>query len=441
MPIFESEAVTRQDLEKMRRQNDCAVCGARLNTYLAGDGRAFIACWDYLRTQHEGIIRPASEYEKHGADALTIEKRREIMTNEYGDKANTALAKLPTSGALTQPQAMTILKLVYPDVPETEIIRTAILCRDFGLHPLMKEVYIIGFKNAKTGKTDYSTVIGIAANRKMAAAKKGAFSFLDDTPRAASKQEVVKQFGENSEEERDNLVSICKLRGEKGNEATGFGLWPKDKAPYGTDKGNTQRNMANIRAERQALDRLPGEALPTREYDVIDEAYAEVPETTRVIAETGEIIEGEATEVEDSPKEHWCEEHNCAFEKKKSRYGTFYAHKIEGGWCNENKKKEQTPKAETHIPESVNVLPSDEPSPEPEPGPTPKGFVDIDWFKESLQTLQATELKAWTDSNLLSYMKTTYKTEAKTVLEAVAGLDKGQSAHFVQRIEETLSML
>ncbi|GAI51454.1 unnamed protein product, partial [marine sediment metagenome] len=121
---------------------------------------------------------------------------------------------------------MDILKLVYPDVPEDQIIRTAILCRDFGLHPLMKEVYIIGYKNKTTGKTDYSSVIGIGANRKMAADKKGAYSFVDLSPRAATKEEIIQQFGPNSEEERDNLISICKLKGEKGNEAVGFGLWP-----------------------------------------------------------------------------------------------------------------------------------------------------------------------------------------------------------------------
>ncbi|GAJ09628.1 unnamed protein product, partial [marine sediment metagenome] len=240
------------------------------------------------------------------------------MVQEHGEEKTSALAKLPMTGALTEPQAMHILKLVYPDVPEDQIVRTAILCRDFGLHPLMKEVYIIGFKNKKTGKTDFSTVLGIGATRKMAADKKGAYSFLDISPRAASEEEIVKQYGQNSEEARNNLISICKLKGEKGNEAVGFGLWPKDDTPHGTNKGNTKRNMANIRSERQAVDRLPGEAIPLRELEVIDEAYTEVPDIGKVATKTGEIIEAVAEEVKDTPKEHWCEEHNCAFELKTS---------------------------------------------------------------------------------------------------------------------------
>ena len=269
------------------------------------------------------------------------------MDKDHGPEATTALekAQLPMTGALTQPQAMHILQLVYPNVPKSQIIRTAILCRDFNLHPLMKEVYILGFKN-KAGGTDYSTVIGITASRKMAADKKGAYSFVDLSPRAASKAEIAKQFGENSEEERNNLVSICMLKGERGNEAVGYGLWPKDKNPYGTDKGNTGRNMANIRAERQGLDRLPGEALPLRQLEVIDDAYVEVPNVGKVIESTGEIIESKATEVpgqsDDTTvaKEHWCEEHGCSYQKKVRGTSVFYSHKLDDGWCNEKKKAE-----------------------------------------------------------------------------------------------------
>jgi len=293
------------------------------------------------------------------------------LEKEQGREASRALATIPKQGQLTQPQAEHILSLVYPGVPKDEIIRCAILCRDFGLHPLMKEVYIIGFKN-KSGGVDYTTVIGISASRKMAADRKGAYSFLDGTPRAATPEEIIKQYGKNSDEERNNLISICVLRGERGNEATGFGLWPKEKVPYGTDKGNTGRNMANIRSERPAYSRLPGAALPP--IEVIDEAYAEVPDIGRVNTSTGEIIEGEARalEPEDAPslahqpKEHWCSEHNCAFELKKSRYGSFYAHKKpEGGWCNEKKK------AEASKGEAVAIATEqDEPEPGPERDPT-----------------------------------------------------------------------
>jgi len=77
----------------------------------------------------------------------------------------------------------------------------------------------------------------------------------------------------------------------------------------------------------------------------------------------------------------------------------------------------------------------------PEPIKETKGFIDIVWLKKQLKTLQAKKLKAWSESNLLSYMKTAYKVEGKTVLEAVAKLDKGAAAHFKKRVEETLQMI
>lgn len=358
MPYY-LESDDREELKKLLKYQVCAECGSKLGAfYDIQKHLPYLQC--RVNPEHEGIEREASRYEKEGLASLTIKRRNEIMENEYGKDKTTALARLPTTGALTQSQAMHILKLVYPDVPEDQIIRTAILCRDFGLHPLMKEVYIIGFKNNKTGRTDYSTVIGITASRKMAADKKGAYSFIDRSPRAATSEEIIKQYGKGSEEERDNLISICILKGQQGNEAMGFGLWPKDKEPYGMDKGNTKRNMANIRSERQAIDRLPGEKLPPLE--AIDEAYAELPDVGKVDIKTGEIIDSEAIELETEPqpKQHWCEEHGCAFELKTSRFGKFYAHKLlNGKWCNE-KKKEAVPEP---APEDVPSDESREPSP------------------------------------------------------------------------------
>ena len=289
VPVYESEELTREKLEKLRRKNVCAVCGGWLNTFLGEGGVAFIACHDWLRTRHDGIKKEARIFEPN------IPTRRKAMVKEYGEEKTTTLAKLPISGALTQPQAMHILKLVYPDVPENEIIRTAIFCRDFGLHPLAKEVYLIPFK----GK--HVMVVGIPASRKMAHNLKGEFSFLDDTPRAATSEEIDKQFGKDSEEAKLNVISVTKLQGEGGNLAIGFGLYPKSENPYGMDKGNTKRNMANIRSERQAMDRLPGKPLP--QVEVIDEAYAEVPDIEgKVVIKTGEIIEGEGKVIEPEPE-------------------------------------------------------------------------------------------------------------------------------------------
>ena len=282
------------------------------------------------------------------------------MEQEHGEVRTKALLKLPTTGALTQNQAMHILKLVYPKAPEDEIIRCALLCRDFGLHPLMKEVYLIPFKD-KAGNDNYVTVLGISATRKLVA-QRGSYSYLDNTPRIMTEQEQRNIFGEV---DAINIRAITKLKTREGLEAQGYGSWPKNKEPLGVDKGNSKANMAFIRSERNAFGRLFTDAIP-QGVEVIDEAYVDAPDVGKIIDSTGEIIEQEAAAPASETKEHWCEEHNCAFEMKTSRFGTFYAHKITGSnkWCNEAKKKAAAPKAQPHIPKSVGDLPSDEPGAE-----------------------------------------------------------------------------
>jgi len=277
------EDQSNENLKKIRQNNVCAECGRQLSLYLdTFDGRTYVACSGQV---HKGIAR---EYKPPREDYESKIRREMELEKKTGQGASTALATIPRQGQLTQPQAMHILKLVYPDVPDNEIIRTAIFCRDFGLHPLAKEVYLIPFK----GK--HVMVVGIPASRKMAHNLKGEFSFLEDTPRAATEKEIERQFGKDSDEAKANVISVTKLQGEGGNLAIGFGLYSKDENPYGMDKGNTKRNMANIRSERQAMDRLPGKPIP--QVEVIDAAYAEVPNVDQI---TGEIIEGEGTVIEE----------------------------------------------------------------------------------------------------------------------------------------------
>lgn len=430
-----------EDLKRIRRTNVCAECGRQLYIYLDYKTKqTYIAC---PTAGHEGITR---EYRPQAVDYQSNIRRLVMAEQEHGTGTATELAKLPTSGALNQPEAMHILKLVYPDVPDSEIIRCAILCRDFGLHPLMKEVYIIGFNNKQGGK-DYATVIGINASRKMAANAKGAFSFMDDTPRAATQEEIVKQFGQNSEEEKLNIISICKLQGEKGNTASGFGLYPKASTPYGMDKGNTKRNMANIRAERQAEARLPGGALP--QVEVIDEAYVTVPDVGKVDKGTGEIVNGELVEpaeqaassepTEDAMADYGtCPIHDVALVAGKGNFPAYCPTRIDGTgrmkgktvWCKGKAPVATAAQAADKLWETEEGAPPVEQS---------KSFIDEGWLKESLASLQ--HIKAWSESNLLSYMATTYQVEGESVLEAAAKLEKGAATHFEQRIQDALALL
>lgn len=268
------------------RKNVCDECGGNLSLRYDFDShRIMVVCNTDLR--HDGIAR---EYKQPlQLEEMNILTRRKEMAEEHGEKKTTALTKtgLPLSGTLTKSQAMEILKLVYPDVPEPEIIRTAMLCRDFGLHPLMKEVYIIPF--GKGDSKTWSTVLGINATRKMMA-RMGSFSYTDDTPRVMTEDEQKLIYGEVH---TDRINAITKLETKSGLKAQGYGNYLLKDTPYGMDKGNTKANMAFIRSERQAFSRLFPDAVP-QELEVVDEAYVE--SVGSVNQKTGEIIEAQVVE-------------------------------------------------------------------------------------------------------------------------------------------------
>ena len=135
------EDQSKESLEKVRRTHVCLVCGRPLSEYLdRKQKKVYIAC---SGQQHEGIARP---YTSPREDYQTNIRREHKMEQEHGKGTAVALKGIPKQGQLTQPEAETILSLVYPGVPRDEIIRCAILCRDFGLHPLLKEVYLIPFQ-------------------------------------------------------------------------------------------------------------------------------------------------------------------------------------------------------------------------------------------------------------------------------------------------------
>ena len=365
------EDQSKENLEKIRRDNVCSVCGRQVMIFfnIIG-GEKYIACSGGV---HQGITReykpPIEDYESN--------IRREIkLDKEHGRETSTALASIPKQGQLTQTQATTVLNLIYPKATAIEIERCAIFCRDFGLHPLANEVYLIPFKGKNV------MVVGIAANRKMAHALKGDFSFLDDTPRAATEEEIIKQYGKDSEEARDNIISVTKIEGVGGNKAIGFGLYSKKESPYGMDKGNTRRNMANIRSERQGIDRLPGKAMP--QVEVVDAKYTVLPDIGNVDTETGEITEEKPVE------------------------GEFSEVTAESGHSEAG------------------------PEPTPEPDPPPTGRIDMPWLIDSVNTLK------W---DILAYLKETYKVEATGNLgDVVDRLSDKQIKELSKEVQERLDM-
>ena len=166
---------------------------------------------------------------------------------------------------ITKEQAAYLLHSIWPKAPETEVIKAAILCKQYGLNPLMRQVYLIEF-----GK-DWAIVLGIKATRQIAqqALKKRdiRYSYFDG-PRVMSEEEQKKIRGKV---ETAKIWAVTYLKDNYGNVYPGYGFWPADKTPYGSDKGNDALNMAFIRAERNALDKLaPGE-LP--DIETADDTY------------------------------------------------------------------------------------------------------------------------------------------------------------------------
>ena len=133
-------------------------------------------------------------------------------------------------------------------------------------------------------------MLGIQATR-LIASRQGRFSYTDGTPRLMTQEEKLAIFDDPM---ADRFCAIVKLIDEHKMEAVGYGVYLKSDKPKGMEKVNTPQNMAFIRAERQALDRLrPGE-MP-QDVGVVDAEY-EVLDT-----DTGEITESPAEFVEVSP--------------------------------------------------------------------------------------------------------------------------------------------
>jgi len=266
--------------EKWAKTHACALCGGELTVAWGG---AFGYSEYVLRcgvdASHEGIVKRASkrkeDYQRMvnmGAtpedieDTLHIEQeKKERMTEEHGEKVVTALDQYRGITSLSEKQATTVLTTIWRDAPPAEIKRAAMLCATYGLNPLNKHVYLIKYKGKE--RVTWATVMGIGATR-LIASRRGPVNYVDG-PRVMTEEEQRNTFGEVA---KDELLVIVVVADENGNRAPGYGSWPRATAVKGADKGNSQFNMASIRAERKALERLrPGE-MP-QAVEVVDEAY------------------------------------------------------------------------------------------------------------------------------------------------------------------------
>ena len=79
--------------------------------------------------------------------------------------------------------------------------------------------------------------------------------------------------------------------------------------------------------------------------------------------------------------------------------------------------------------------------PKVEPEPSQESNIDLDWLRKAVKTLQDAGEKAYSDENLLSYMKVSYKVEGTDIYDIASTLKEGQVSHFTQMIQRGLDKL
>ena len=300
--MYFPEDQSKENLSKIRRESVCAECGRQLSEYLDRKAhKVYIACSGQI---HEGITR---EYKPPVEDYQSKIRREHEMVEEgvtTAKETNALVAQgIPMTGIITKDQATAILQTVWKDAPPLEVYKAAMLCQDFGLHPLMKHVYLIPYNKGKPNAT-WATVLGIGATR-LIMSRLGSFGYTDDTPRIMSEEEQVRIFGKV---DNQNIVAITKLRTKDGLTANGYGKYPKTGGSMiGEDKGNSRENQAFIRSERNAFGRLfPDANMPKAEIEVVDEQYLPTP-SGLVETATGVKEEGEQEPIEAKFREFYPE--------------------------------------------------------------------------------------------------------------------------------------
>ena len=386
--------VPYETLKKMQDTHEC-MCGARLSVAWGG-------MWGYkgyvlrcsANAEHSEFVRPFETSMANNPDmpGWRLSKyRRRQLEQQIGDKNAAAVMKYQGIMTLSQKDATDIIATIWPraikEAP-AEVKRAMLICVQYRLNPLMKHLYLLPFKDKEESKKqgkeifNWAVALGISANRLLAR-RQGPYSYFDNTPRIMTDDEQKIIFGKV---DKHKLWAITKIKDKEGNEAQGYGWWPKKDDGtadvYGADKGNTPEGMAMIRSERQALDRLRPDSMPANVM-VVDEKY--MPEGSRVI-DAEKIAPGE------SPKTI-----------------------TEGKQVIVEQSTEEKHDTEEH----------------------PSGGVDKDWLKETLKAIK------WSDETTKSWIAANLKVDATgdLIKDVLPRLNKEQAQRFTNEIQNKASQL
>jgi hypothetical protein len=192
-----------------------------------------------------------------------------------------------TPGVLSQKQAAYILKTIWKDAPDIEVVKASLICQQYQLNPLMKMIFLVKYDRKKWNPQtkqrekigeDWVTQLALKATRQIA--RRGhKFGYIDG-PRVMTEQEQKDILGAV---EPEKIWAITKIKDSDGFVYPGYGCWDRTDEAYGSDKGNTKQNMAFGRSERNAIDKMaPGE-LPDAE--VVDDQYSPISDVPAAITE------------------------------------------------------------------------------------------------------------------------------------------------------------
>jgi len=296
MPITEKE-MTYEEMKAViaNPQNKCQDCGGGLSIAWGGShgyDTHILRCLTDIT--HAGYAREKKEIMYPGSHVGGIPRKEYgALEEKHGQEATRALAVHSTKTALTRRDATEIVETLWPGAPEIEKTKAIALCVNYQLNPLMRHVYLVGYNKYNDKREvigqEWSIQVGIQANRLIASRNKDRpFGYAHDTPRLMTDEEELRYY---KKADATKVRAITVLVDREHLEARGIGQINRDASIKGQEKGNSHENMACIRSERAALDRMcPGE-MP-QNVEIIDAEYEVLPDAD---PETGEIQEAAPT--------------------------------------------------------------------------------------------------------------------------------------------------
>uniref|UniRef100_A0A6M3LNK3 Uncharacterized protein n=1 Tax=viral metagenome TaxID=1070528 RepID=A0A6M3LNK3_9ZZZZ len=432
--------LTQKERNNLRQRYVCQECGEWVNYWLDPGKGTYLACQRHNINQHDGIAKKFLAPDER----LNIARRETMDKNIVSVNQALAVRNLPTTGTMNESQALQVCRVYWPDAPDTNIEAAAYLCRDYGLHPGANHIYLIPYaikdQQGKVIGHRWEMIWSIAAKRLVTMRVKGQYSYIDDTPRKMSEAEEIKILGAV---DKSKVRAITRLRNAQGMEASGVGEISASATVKGADKGNSLLNMAMVRSESRALDRLPGVmSLPV--IEAIDATYAEGPDGQVVDTGTGEIIEGEVAEVVDTDNEEVIEKAEPEPEKEPAKKPTPATVDKRGAFEKEGRDITKEAIAATNKKPApavtAAVLHPEVSEEQPETKEEAKSPIDLIWLKEQLGILQGKKLESWTNAAVIGRLNAITGQSASKVSDAVMYLTAEQAEKFVASITETIEM-